>query len=280
MTLKFTAALVALVAGAVMASPNEPTRTTALGLIDPPLSSPLEISSLLLAPRRLTNAQRLARGLTPNPPVRRGARTGEGVVRRQNPSALPPIEGAIRFTCEDEVAGVPAGGEVWLEKLPAGGGVYDATGASADSLTVTIPDGAVGPVDMITTNDAFTGTLPNVVGIPGVSSANNDLPPGTDNYAYITASNPTPPGSPPVRQPSAYTVATGREFPVESSIWQVDRDNDYRITPIWVNTDGSTNEVHFVYLPGSSAFALVGDVDVFRTRNVPTIECQANFVPI
>ncbi|KAL0957093.1 hypothetical protein HGRIS_003188 [Hohenbuehelia grisea] len=215
------AALVALLVTTVMASPNfMATRTTAVNLFNPP-AIPQVITAPPPLPKRLTNAQRLARGLPPNPPVRRKNSKRNGQVRRENPSPLPAVVGYIRCTCDKTVVGVPAGGAVWFGQNANSWGEYGATASQNDALVVNVPGGSSSAVDLTTMNGNLKTSFPNIVAVMGFASTNNNLGPGSYHYTYFSASTSTPPSSPAVVQPNAFSSASGMPKGVESAIWKI-----------------------------------------------------------
>ncbi|KAL0956999.1 hypothetical protein HGRIS_003100 [Hohenbuehelia grisea] len=270
-----TATLIALIATAVTASNiRAPTRTTSVDLFNGPNLHLKPISALDPVPGHLTNAQRLARGLPLNPPVRRRKRHGQ-IARRQNASPLPPITGYISLTCDSPIA--EPDGPVYISSNANAFGEYTPTTDLSEVLAISVPASSGSPTGMTALNGNLRVNFPNVVAILGFATTSGDMSPGSANYAYIGGSTSTPPGSPAVTQPNSYSAAAGVPRGVESAIWQRDANN--RLTIAWTNEDGSRPEVFFAYVPGANAFIITGDPAAFSANFGTTIACEATLVP-
>ncbi|PCH39029.1 hypothetical protein WOLCODRAFT_146827 [Wolfiporia cocos MD-104 SS10] len=243
-------ALAALAATAAAAA-NPPT----------PVRAPAPNPDAALRPVRvrdrdpLTNAQRLARGLTPNRPrLRRGAR----LAPRASSAPCPSVTGTIRVTGADVAPGTLVG------RVPNAFGEYGVTANASDALRVQYAAcagaGAAGhPVDLIALNGiadyAYFG------GIAGFSSPDGVLAPDSSAYAYIGGTQQSPASSPPMLLPNSFTAASGFSVHTESAIWLFDSNG--LISAAWVDPNGEIPEAQLAYDAASAALFLTGDLSAF-----------------
>ncbi|PSS03729.1 hypothetical protein PHLCEN_2v3954 [Hermanssonia centrifuga] len=254
--------------------------------------------------RRMTNGQRLARGLPLNKP--RFRRAGQ---LRARTSPTPTSDTPVTTTAEpstvtvtiDPTSDTPtsepvssstpessteapssstptpsctvrngvvladvSGSQGYISKDLNTFGEFQFTTAAADALTVAVD--SCNPQDLELVNVASSYKF--LGGIVGFASTSGDLKVGTTNYAYLGATSQTSLYSPPANSGNAFSDATGTPENVESAIFVVDDTTGVAgvITPKWVNSDSTLAVSTVVYVPSAGAFALVGDVSAFQSK--------------
>ncbi|KAI0750499.1 hypothetical protein C8Q74DRAFT_372225 [Fomes fomentarius] len=247
-----------------------PTRTSHNDLVD--RSNPLDVVLTPLPKLRpaahLTNAQRLSRGLPPNRP--RAYHGHRKAVRPRQSSTCPQKTGTIAVNIADLGAG-------YVARSANSFGEYTFTTDPAEVLSVSIPqcETASGFFEIAPLDDNLD--QPYLGGTVGFASTSNDLQPDSLNYVYLTATNSVPRG-PATFSGNSFSDAVGStRRDSESAIWALDTSN--RLTPSWVNTDGSTPAVALVFVPSSGAYALVGGVDAFVANVGSANNATFTFVP-
>ncbi|KAG8910074.1 hypothetical protein FRC01_006561, partial [Tulasnella sp. 417] len=102
------------------------------------------------------------------------------------------------------------------------------------------------------------------------ASTSDDLSPGSFNYAYITGTTQTPPGSPPSTEDNnnSFTTATTIPERSESAVWKFNPGTQ-DLSAQWINTDGSRPKTHLVYYAPDNVLIITGDVAAFQ-RNFGT----------
>ncbi|KAJ7087498.1 hypothetical protein C8R44DRAFT_893200 [Mycena epipterygia] len=219
------------------------------------------------APQPLTNAKRLAMGLPPLNPRRRGA-----VAPRQSP--LPPASTKCNILAT-ETDGTFAGyvSPAW-NSFGEYGALQDAQDGALEVSFSYSPD-SPGQLSFTATNGP-DATYPFIGAIKGISSSSSDLGPGSANYAYLGGTSQTPAGSPPSAGDNAFDAATHLTEDIESAIWSYDSSTQ-AITAQWINTDSSAPSTHIVHTQG--VLALTGDVNAFTSTFGPTDEVIFFCVP-
>ncbi|KAI0824289.1 hypothetical protein BC628DRAFT_1445186 [Trametes gibbosa] len=211
----------------------------------------------------LTNGQRLARGLPPRSPAfnTRRRRAAASLVPRQSaaPCALSQPTGTIRVA---DAAGNALG---FVGRSANNFGEYGVTQDASDALTVVVRrcDSNDTPFDIEAVNGL--ASFPYVGAVVGFASTDDNIRAGSFNYAYIAgaASQVAYGRAQPVS--NSFSSATTTDKDAETAIWTLSDTNALALT--WVNTDGGAvttpSSVHLLYVPGSSAFTLTGDVTQF-----------------
>ncbi|GJE94548.1 hypothetical protein PsYK624_107180 [Phanerochaete sordida] len=219
-----------------------------------------------LARRHMSNAERMARGLPPNPPQRRDgrlvARVSPTPIGANSPAPTPqagsatctPRSGIIEITAVDgSIAG-------YLANVTTQFGQYGFSSNKADAIQVTAH--CDGDRFDLTTSDP---NYPYLGGITGLQSITADLLPGSSNYAYFGGVTPTLPGKPACSQDSSFTKLTNIANTVESSIWSMD-DVTGLLTPHWVGTNGDEQTTYLAFIQDLNILWFVGDVQEFSLK--------------
>ncbi|KJX93557.1 hypothetical protein TI39_contig4296g00001, partial [Zymoseptoria brevis] len=123
---------------------------------------------------------------------------------------------------------------------------------------------AVSAVSFISSNSAAPADLIYLSGVLGGSgSFRQDFGPGSGNFAYIAASNPTPQGSSPIAVDNSFTRSTSIARNAETAIWTYDPQTG-ALSAFWVNTDGSlVPTIPFLFTDQGLLF-ITGDISAFR----------------
>ncbi|KAJ6550986.1 hypothetical protein DFH09DRAFT_1499577 [Mycena vulgaris] len=248
---------VAVLAAATLASAvGTPTRR-AMSFNPAPedlVNDPATVSAR--APQALTNAKRLALGMPPLKPRRRG-----GAARAANSPAVP-----IPQTCNIRAQGTDGTDFGFISPVWNGFGEYGTFQSAQDgALEVSFSYSADSSTQIgFTATNGPSATFPLMGAIDGFASDSPDFAVGSYNYAYLGGTTQSPPGSPPFSGASSFSTATGISERIESAIWSYDPKTQ-AITAQWVNTDGSMPATHIVYANDSNqALALTGDVSSFQ----------------
>jgi len=220
--------------------------------------------------RALTNAERLARGLSPNPPSKRRG----GIAARTQPSATPKItlKGVIQvFSGDTSLGYVAPDPNYWTPLLTP-----DIN--SALSISFQLAAGATSASDVAFTqlNDNRGTFFGPVVGRDSTSS---NIAPGSFNYLYLDpiAAPGTAPGATPQSVPSFFATSSGLDKQAESSVWAVDLITG-AITAQWINTDSSTPAT--VLFVQSNHLYAGGDAGAFHSRfPAPVLVVSLKFIP-
>ncbi|CCM05244.1 uncharacterized protein FIBRA_07454 [Fibroporia radiculosa] len=221
--------------------------------LNPPTS---HLNRVALAdPVPMTNAKRLARGLSPNRP------RFHQHARRVVPSAVAAVSACTTQTGKIAVAAANIAAGAFVSRIPNQYGEYGITPQASDALIVQFTQcGADGPVTIETQNGAadylFLGA------VEGFESTSSDLALGSANYAYLSGTAQTDPGAVPQAVGNTFTDATALTEGVESAIWYVDSTTGV-ISVQWINEDGSSPATTILYSEGAGAFVLTGDPNEF-----------------
>ncbi|TFK71979.1 hypothetical protein BDN72DRAFT_395134 [Pluteus cervinus] len=183
---------------------------------------------------QMTNAQRLARGLPPNPPVRRDASLGHS---RRTASQTPQTSyhGVIQVvsTLNSALLGYISGSSLTGAQYR-----YQPTIATALIVDFNINAGVTSADKVrMTAENGETG-FPILALIQGQSDTNTNLGALSFEYVYVGGSSGSSPGSTPSNVANSYTSSTGISRASESDVWSIDLNSGI-IVPKWVNTDNS-----------------------------------------
>jgi hypothetical protein len=216
------------------------------------VTSPLAYQSTAPEPANepATNAERLRRGL----PLKAPRRSRTSAAKRAVPSPVTTY-GVL------QVRGASGNMVGYVGAIRNSYGQYGFTTNPAlrllVSFTYTPNDNNVN----IAISDPSYSILAATVRPP---STNNDLGPGSYNYAYLTgARSAVPAGSPAQDAPNTYTDSTGVPADSETSIWAYDSSTGV-VSARWINGDGSVASTQIAYNPRDNLLVLVGDLTSFN----------------
>lgn len=210
-------------------------------------------------PIQETNAQRLARGLPPNPPKflrswdARDTPTPAMVAKRTQTSPTP----ANVFTGRLDVRNLDGSSVGHVRNWPGAGtiGGTNFLGSDGDLLVKATSTSNNDLYDILATNPAFPA--PFYVGAGG--NNNPILAKGSRSTIDFTNVAQTPPGSKP--------VATGSGgLYVESAIWSLNK-NTKQVSPQWINPDGSSPTTTLAYDIRANHLFFVGDLAAYNEGN-------------
>ncbi|KAI1793753.1 hypothetical protein LXA43DRAFT_204475 [Ganoderma leucocontextum] len=203
-----------------------------------------------------TNAQRLAAGLPPLAPRRfkRATPTEPGIGKRAAPSPSPsahgrhPFHHGVHLAVENSYTGtlqartVSSNTSLGFLRLSSSGVALG--GDNGTSVTFT----AVGtlPFNIATMTDN-TNEVPSFLGAVGNAAIAN----GSASAAALSNVFQTSPHARPTLSGS------------ESAIWTMDA-NTGKLTPLWVNPDGSHARSVLAYSASDDALLLTGDVSAYN----------------
>jgi len=190
-----------------------------------------------------TNAKRLARGLPPLPPVRRGSKTD--TAKRSTTSNTVSISNTIQVTAA-------GGGTIGFLQLDGAQTQYIVGSASSPStFTATVFNTGV-TTDVTFTDTGASASHPFLAGLiaPGVelqSTNTNSAILGDAPVQTAAGSTPQSGGSPSI---------PGTDY--ETAIWSYDSTSK-AITPSWVNNDGTSPAVSIVWDPVGATIHLTAN---------------------
>jgi hypothetical protein len=210
-----------------------------------------------------TNADRLARGLPPAPPVKfrrflPGKRTG--TTGAPPPTVSPgPHE---KFEGRIEVRNLDGSvlGNVRNDNAGSIGGV-NFLGKDLD-LHCDLEKKGQGPFDLEATNALFPP--PHFVGADGSFPLGPNLP----NIAKLAPVKQSAPGVGPTATPQGITA--------QSAIWTIDSQSR-ELTAHYVNPDGSTPATTIAYDIRSNVLFFTGDLNLWNTNNNNTPASAVKF---
>lgn len=223
--------------------------------------------------RHMTNAQRMARGLPPNPPHRRHgrlvARVSPTPVGANSPAPTPQNAGSSFCTPRTgviEITSLDGTTKGYLANVTTLFGQYGFSPKREDAMQVqALCDGE--RFDIVTVDP--NALYPYIGGITGLQSISADLLPGSSNYAYLGGVTATLPGKPACSQDSSFTWITKITNTVESAIWSMD-DSTGALTPHWVNSRGGEQIPHIAYSPSNNVLFFTGDITEFKEAVDPS----------
>jgi len=235
------------------------------------------VGLVLASPYPETNAQRLARGLNPNPPqFLRAAWTPDDptpvFAKRSQPSSTPSVTYSGRLELRD-----PTDSHVFghIRNWATPGTISGLTSVGSDLLvSITLPSSGFGPCDIVATNAAFPA--PFFVGGGGNSLHNvPSLNKGDRNTIDFTNVEQTPPSSVPL--PSQNQADQG--LYQESAIWSINPSTK-ELIPQWINPDGSKAPTFIAYDSRENNVFFVGDINAYNTDNdIPAVLATLFLVP-
>ncbi|KAI0344526.1 hypothetical protein BDW22DRAFT_1354602 [Trametopsis cervina] len=150
-------------------------------------------------------------------------------------------------------------------------GEFASTSSASQALIVTTCLEGSGPVELTMENAATTQTLLGFV--KGFADTDDNLSPGSFNYAYLAAVSHTPVG-PAQPVPNSFTSLPE---PSESTVWLFDGSN---LSAQWVNTDGTSLNPVILYVRGSDAFTITGDEAQFSATFGQSPAVTFSLVPL
>ncbi|KAF8648457.1 hypothetical protein AX16_006274 [Volvariella volvacea WC 439] len=214
-------------------------------------------------PIRGTNADRLARGLPPAPPVFRnvipGGPTPVYAAKRTNTSPVPPptYEGRIEVRALD--GHVYGRVRDWSSGF-IGGVNFGDIGDDLEVKLIKASTGSSGALyDILATNPSFPA--PHYVGAAGT----NTLGPGHRTVSSLATVYQSPPGSVPIGQNGVYG---------QSAIWKIDPATK-ELKVFYVNPDGSTIRAVIALNLRSNTLFFTGDLTLWNTdNNTPASEVK------
>jgi len=221
--------------------------------------------------RELTNAQRLARGLSPNPPTRRVL----NLVPLSQPSSLPSVTYSvvIQVLSGDTVLGyVAPDPNYWTPLITP-----DINSALRVSFQLPLGATSGSQLGLTQLNDNRGVFFGPVVGRDSTSS---NIAQGSFNYLYLDpiAAPGTPPGSTPQSVPSYFSTSTGLDKQAETSVWSVDLITG-ALSAQWINTD-STSPPTFIFVQSNHVYA-GGDPSAFQSRfPAPVTTVTLKVIPV
>ncbi|KAI0668055.1 hypothetical protein C8Q78DRAFT_269612 [Trametes maxima] len=256
-------AVPALTAGTPSALPQAPTRVRRAP--DTAAFNPAVSVSLVFTPAssvdHLTNAQRLARGLPPRSPRFNSRRRALAARQSPTPCALTQATGTIQVNGAGDAGSYVAGANAF--------GEYTLANDAAAALEVVLLrcNSNTEPFDIRSGTNGIAA-YPFVGAVSGFANTDDNLGPGSFNYAYIAGTSQVTPG-PAQPAPNAFSAATGSgtQNDAESAIWTLGPDN--ALTPTWTNADGAAAAAAgatLLYVASADAFALTGDVGAFEAN--------------
>ncbi|KIP11217.1 hypothetical protein PHLGIDRAFT_33551 [Phlebiopsis gigantea 11061_1 CR5-6] len=249
--------------------------------------------------KRMTNAERLARGLTPNPPHRRApgqlrarqsatptsdsaaptssdlpssassSASDSATPASSSPSAAPACStynGYIKARYSSPTGQYTDG---YVTNTLNSHGEWGFTHAPSQALAVSFElctADAGAPVTLLSTN-ADTA-YPYLAAITGFANTGDrdTLSAGSRNYAYIGGTgSDVPYGVDPQPQANSFSTAAGSSEDVETANWTIDPATG-AVSAEWYNADGSAPATTLVYVPSAAAWAIVGDLNVFANN--------------
>ncbi|KAH8804251.1 hypothetical protein DL96DRAFT_1562858 [Flagelloscypha sp. PMI_526] len=218
--------------------------------------------------RRMTNAERLARGLPLKSPQMRATRTTRSV-----PSAGAPVThtGVLKVKNADN------GNEIgFVAKNLVNGGAqfgYDPSLANALVVSFKLPAGAAsGRVEMTAVNSDPSWPLLGLV--QGRDDGSND---DGGWYLYTAGTKSTPAGSPPLLNSNSYFIGPQRK--AESVVWNAAVNAGViTFTQTWIQLDHT--EFPLQLWTQSTGLYAGGNMDAFHTRfPAPVTAITYQFVP-
>ncbi|TFK39802.1 hypothetical protein BDQ12DRAFT_649266 [Crucibulum laeve] len=216
------------------------------------------------APSYETNAQRMARGLPPNPPKFLREPTSVQVARRTQPSPQPPVKYTGRLEVRTQEG--HNSGHVRNWETPGTISGVNFLGPEDDLLVSIIPCASGEKLfDIFSTNPKFPAPF-------YVGAAGSTLIPGERSVISFTNVEQTSPNSLPSSSP--------RGGFVESAIWTID-SNTKELKAQWINPDGSRPPTVLAYNIRSNALFFVSDIDAWNeNNNTPASAVKLFLVPV
>jgi hypothetical protein len=239
------------------------------GSLELPGSSIPELVQVVPPTPTLTNAKRMALGMPPLPPVRRG----HG--RRHGDPAPSPVALRGRIAVNDAKTGASHG--FIGEELDSTHHFGVADDANALLFRFSVPAGSQTSGQLDITSDAtYSGSWPYMGGI--LNSDDQNLKPGSANFAYIQGTTRTDPDA-----TQSVSNSWSNSKKAESAIWSYN-PNTKEITAEWVNSDSDSEDVRFILNQNQTPINLVitGDSDKYLNdhKSDNPIVVKFTFVPV
>ncbi|KAI0779117.1 hypothetical protein BC629DRAFT_591172 [Irpex lacteus] len=229
--------------------------------------------------KRMTNAQRMARGLPPNAPHRRSSalRARTSAVPPANPGNYPgnhprsctPRDGIIQVISPADNSTLG-----YVSKTHSGQGKYGLCSEPKDALWVHANcDGDSWELP-ITDGDHPEG-CGHFGGVVGPHSSGSDLVGGNSNHAICSGVASTPLGSFASVALSILGQIAGIETSTESAIWSLD-DTTNVLTAGWVNHGGERASTFISYVKDVDTLFFSGDHSAFASSVAPQVSVEVN----
>lgn len=282
----------ALVQSAV-AVPSQTTPEVAAraGLSVNPVGIALTPLTTVAPAKRMTNAQRMARGLAPNPPVRRAAghlKARQSATPTSSASDTPTPTPTPTPTCTTTTGflkaryGSDAGGytDGYVSSSMNDFGEYGFTSSPTSAMAISFEQCTdnTNPISVLVTNGQTA--YPVIAAVTGFANSGDQdhLGPGSINYAYLAGTgSEVPYGTTPQPQANSFSTATGIQNDVETALFTIDTSSG-AVTTAWYNVDGSAPASTVAYYPSDDVFIIVGDYDEFQSNFGDVYETEFTFV--
>ncbi|PPR07740.1 hypothetical protein CVT24_003738 [Panaeolus cyanescens] len=194
---------------------------------------------------KLTNAERLARGMPLNAP-----KPHRTVQKRQEPSSFPAAAGVGSITGEDST---PVG---YMGATTVDGAIYGTSDQLVNSAIMYVERTGSGNTETrtrITIPDSDVGASFPILGL--VQGRDNiDTNVGTGSYHYLYLSGVAQPGTTAGSVSSVvdntYSDVSGNTRAVQTDVWTVDFTTGV-ISAVWINDDGTAVPLQFFVQNGA-----------------------------
>ncbi|KAJ7184288.1 hypothetical protein C8R46DRAFT_1063576 [Mycena filopes] len=194
-------------------------------------------------PARLSNGERLSRGLSPNPPASR-----RSSARRAQSSASPSsARGYIQVVDEN---GAPLG---FISKITR-------MQYFVSSIDQALLVNRVGN-DLATLNSDIQS--PTWLGLVQGRESSPSLAKGSPDFLVLASTEQTQPNAPPQNVRSSIRSTHGSSFRAESAVWTIHPTTN-KLEAQWINPDGSRAPTMAFVNRGNILFT--GDLDAYRNR--------------
>ncbi|KAH8818624.1 hypothetical protein DL96DRAFT_1684281 [Flagelloscypha sp. PMI_526] len=203
----------------------------------------------------MSNAERLRRGLPLKKPMSRSLR-----YRQDGPVPSNPVtiyrRGYIQIlsAADDRAIG-------YVSSTPHSAGPAGLTSSTDSALIVRYDVGMAltPPYNLELTNgQGSLASFPDIGLTVGPSALSPEFGPGSFNYGFLSATNPTPKGS----TPTTVGSSTSSTLPGESAIFTVDPFDNIQVQ--WINPDGSLPVTYTMYAPGPNYLTATGDINAYK----------------
>ncbi|KAI0073505.1 hypothetical protein K474DRAFT_185554 [Panus rudis PR-1116 ss-1] len=226
--------------------------------------TPIQIAAPL---KRMTNAERLSRGLPPNAPVFKRLQPGQHqnqdrdaptrvLAARASPSSVPPNR-PVSLSGRIQVRTVEGNSVGYVRNWESG--IFSTLPTDQLHVQFNTTASGKGPFDIIATNPNFPAPF-----YVGAKSGSLDFGRGNSNYASLSDVEKKPFG-PGLSQ---------------SALWSLDPSTK-QLIPHWVNSDHRTVRTQIGVDLRNNYLAFTGDVQAFNKANFwPISEVQFFLVPV
>ncbi|KAI0703467.1 hypothetical protein BC835DRAFT_1027261 [Cytidiella melzeri] len=234
--------------------------------------------------KRMTNGERMARGLPPMPPHRRA----NALLARQSPTPPSPghatpgnFPGNHPRSCQprDGIIEVISASDQsllgYIKNTHSGNGTYGLCSDSSDALKVHA-NCDNDWFDVPITNGDRPGGCDHLGGFGGVNSAGLDFVPGNSYHACLSGVAQTAIGSFATMVTSIFSSLTGISTFSQSAMWSLD-DTTNIFTVGWVNHDHTRAPTFISYVAESDTLYFTGDLAEFASFIAPQVSVEVNF---